>query len=273
MIGVIVLLCILILGIGAFFWFDPLGIFIDLTPTITPGLTMTPAGQLTSAPSPSASPTGTPGATAQPAATLTAVPTNTLAVEPTSTLPPAAGGQVVLKDDFEQGIDLAINWRIWGEPEPRIESTLGLSFLHLEASEPFGAGVTSKTVFSLTPGLQIQFEAELPRPGVVDQVLALDWDAAGDVRQKNTGPGILRILIEKSQAILILAPNSKQCAADVNGELAHTYSARILDDDLVAFEVDGGLICQLPFSAGGSGEGRLSLSGMGLIDQVLVIIP
>jgi hypothetical protein len=273
-IGIVVLLCLLMIGMGLFLWQDPFGYFGEATPTASlPGALPTLANSPTVTPAQVAQPTSTPPAPTLPPPTLTAVPTNTQVALPTPSTPTTPTGQIILEDNFEKGAELSANWRLWGDPEPLIESTLGLSYLRLDASAPFGAGVTSKTVFLLTPGLQIQFEAELPRQSAIEPALALDWDAAGDTRQPNTSPGVLRILVQKSEAILMISSTNNQCAGDLNGEQAHTFVVRILEGALVAFEVDGGLVCQLPFANSNSGEGRLSLSGQGLVDQILVTVP
>ena len=274
----ILVLCLVIsVPLAVFAWpyaspylekFLPLG-FATATSTSTIEPTSTP----TEKPTPLPTETPTPKLTETLAPTETISPTATLTPEPTATLTPMPTISPLLADQFTQ--PLTTTWDVWGIPIPVI-ITSPVSALSLTGSVSSSqAGMTGIPLIPLSPGLVISFTATIDSPAAT---LFLDWDPGSGTRQPEASPGSIHLTVEPTQVILRLVPVSAgealQCSIPLRTEGTHTYSLQLGVGGEVTLLQDSSFACTLPGPVAGGVDnlGRLSFSGNGTVNKVLVYI-
>jgi hypothetical protein len=247
-------------------------------PTATPTLTLTPLPTSTATEKPTPLPTETPTPkltdTLTPTPTLTQLPTDTNTPEPTPTftLTPIPPIQPLLTDQFTQ--PLTVTWDIWGEPvsvllqDPR-------PALQLSSIAGSLAGVSGIPIITLSPGLTISFTASINTPTAT---LFLDWDAGVQTRLPGAEPGSIHLAIEPTQVSLrlIQASNNRvvTCSSTTRTEGTHTYLIRLGADESVSLYQDNIFACSLPgpVAGGVDNQGRISFSGNGTVENILVFV-
>jgi len=247
------------------------------TPQVTVSSNVTPKAteaQHTKVP-PTSVPSPKPTKTEAPAGAPTALPPT--AGIPTVALSPTAGvtvtlstPQVLFFDEFNS--DLNNQWKVWGDPRPKISRGPGDNWLDLAVSETLGsAGITSKQELKNEAGVEFIIKGQL-NTSYSQYALYFDWDPVQVQRGPgNIDPGIIHLEIQKSKAILETPLTKNQCSVDINGSQSHTYRLRIAGRG-VELVVDNQPACGSPDMGLASTSGRISFTGIGWITRVDVVL-
>jgi hypothetical protein len=242
---------------------------VTATPTSTSEPTSTPTEK--PAPLPTQTPTAKVTEFLTPTATIS--PTATLTPEPSATLTPIPTISPLLADQFT--LPLTTTWNTWGIPIPVI-ITSPVSALSLTGSANSSeAGVTGLNPFTLNPGLVISFTATIISP---TGTLYLDWDPGLEIRLSGAAPGPLHLTVEPSQVSfnLVQAINGQvaTCSSIYSTGGTHSYLIQFDADGMIKLYQDHNIVCSLPGPIEGSvdTQGRLSFSGNGTVNKVLVYI-
>jgi hypothetical protein len=121
----------------------------------------------------------------------------------------------------------------------------------------------------LTIELDAQMDGRYPQA-----VLVLDWDPAvfdrGPERQE---PGLIRLEIQPDQLKLSGRAIRKACLQEFTTTSRHTYLLRL--EDGLALYLDGSdqPVCQIADLAIEPQPGKLSLSGLGWVSRLKVLLP
>ena len=273
-IGLIFICGLLSIAGGVVYFRDPFGWRPPLSPTASVTLLATNTPQ----PSFTATQIFTETTTAIASATIDAIKSPTLAlteVTPTDLIstetpqPPSSFlSSALLFENFEG--DLASGWRIWGDPRPQIKVDSDKnSMLWLTGDQPGAAGITSKSILALAPGMSIQMAAQLQN-ALPYNILFLDWDAGSAFRDSESPPGVLHIEIRGDK--VVLQTRSGRCEPKLDGAQLHRYEIRIQQGMALYFLVDGNETssCRIPNSELLTTGGRLTISGVGMVHEILV---
>jgi hypothetical protein len=213
--------------------------------------------------------TGMMTATATPSPTLETevvlTPSLTTTPAPTQTeLPSITPGPVIIIEEQFEG-ELRDSWNVWGIPEPQIVSGF-TRYLELDAP-PGDAGVTTIAQFDLRE-VEIRYEAAL----LVDtpnNLLSLDWDPVELTRKPGDPPGFLHLDLGNGRLLLTV---SAQTICDLRLPEAVAQTVVISTGiDTISLTINDETICPPTTVDYITGDGRLSISGGGRVDGVLIM--
>lgn len=245
---IIILFAILLVVFGYLAWDnDWFGISGADTPTAT--------GMMTD--------TATPSPTLETEVVLT--PSLTTTPAPTQTeLPSKTPGPVIIVEEEFEG-ELRDNWNVWGIPEPRIVSGF-TRYLELDAP-PGDAGVTTIEQFDLRE-VEVHYEAAL-LADAPNNLLSLDWDPVELTRKPGDPPGFLHLDLGNGRLLLTV---SAQTICDLRLPEAVAQTVVISTGiDTISLTINEETICPPTTVDFITGDGRLSISGGGRVDGVLIM--
>jgi hypothetical protein len=223
------------------------------------------------------------------AATLldTPTPTETLVVftptqQPTETPLPTITNtpepNILLKDDFNGDLGL---WEGWSQRPLSIldgifpaEISLG-EYLEMMGMDYKAVGVTSIQTVTLESGLVIDFSAEADN--YFNPSIYLDWNPGIESRQPfRIGP----LYLEVNNTEVVFHYKNKdidqECSASINGTGMRLYRIEFGPDwEVKVFMDNGGLleICSVTIDEPYDVVGKLTFSGFGLVDSIVVTGP
>jgi len=174
----------------------------------------------------------------------------------------------ILDEDFEG--DLQENWFVWGDPLPTTFGAPGQRALNLDA-DPRAAGITSKEIVTVAPGLEIKFNAALKEISA-DNILTFDWDSGTESRNPDEKdfPGSIHIQIDENGAKLASISDGQECTQELNVYENHEYAIIFEQNRNVTFHIDNEQICMLQIQIRPDTDGRISFSGRGWVVSVTV---
>lgn len=188
--------------------------------------------------------------------------------EPTETTEPdpTASPEDVFKEGFEDPLET--NWEIWGNPPlPEIIGIGRNAALKLD-SEARITGVTTNENIAVSPPFNITFEAALDEISQ-DDTLVFDWQQEINGNQAQD-PGLVQVLIENGKAEMIITRPDPDCSTQIDDINYHNYHIRFDIGSIVTFIVDEQEICNLSLEGINIGNGKLTFSGRGWVDEILV---
>jgi hypothetical protein len=174
---------------------------------------------------------------------------------------------VILDEKFENGLE--DNWLVWGSPPPTIQQGITY-YLDLDA-KPRAAGITSNTpqsIFNLAPLTTIEFQAVLKDMSATD-VLSLDWDPLPSIRNSASEPGPLHLDIGDS-TVKLTVNDILFCEQRLQKNKTHIYRIQIDNEGRISLSMDDLQICAPALIELPGGEGRISISGSGRVDNLLI---
>ena len=244
---VIILLAILLAVFGYLAWDnDWFGLRGEDTPTATGTMTDT----VTPSPALETEVVQTPSLTTTPAPNQTELPSQT------------PGPVIILEEEFEG--ELQDNWNIWGVPEPQIVSGF-TRYLELDAP-PGDAGVTTIEQFDLRQ-VEVRYNAALAAD-TPNNLLSLDWDPVELTRKPGDPPGFLHLDLGNGRLLLSV---SAQTICDLRLPEAVAQTVVIgIGLDTISLTINEEAICPPATVNLLTGDGRLSFSGGGRVDGVLI---
>ena len=140
----------------------------------------------------------------------------------------------------------------------------------LKGLTPTDTGLISKQDFLAREATIIQFEVTLMGNSPQDVIL-FNWDPKTFYRNSESDPGPIHIQIGGDASIIKVEQAELRFASPDNQ--AHKYAIEILKEGILAFFYDGQEIGKLPLPRQTIVNGKISFSGTGWIDNVLVITP
>lgn len=256
------------------FVFDVPGRFLGATETDT--ATPEPSSTFTTIPpteSPSiieATPTDPPPPTETTAPTL--APTET---EPAPVTP--APDQVIFLDNFET--PLTDNWKILRRGQiPQIEEGFGAKYLDLRTdTNPYDPQIASNTVITSTPGVKIEFEAQLP-PDKPNYFLVFDWAVSDDPRDRpsQANPGEVHFEIYPDKFLLLLPLTAYRCEGidlGFNGTIPQRFAISFADGQFVNLSIGDQPFCEPANKGIADIPGLIFFGGNGWLSSVKVTSP
>jgi hypothetical protein len=219
-------------------------------------------------------PTDTPVSTeteVPPTETPTETPLPSDTPLPTATSTPVA----LFLEDFTGGLD---QWETW---ESRLVNGLIPAQIILgEMLDVKGffydrVGATANQPIDLVPGLVIEFEAEVTNPG--GWSLYFDW-YPGEVRRPTGLIGPLSLEISPTEAELkyIEAGSERDCGIDMDDTEMKLFRIEFGPDWEVAVYYDDGElteICTVTIDPPANTVGRITFSGWGWVDSIVIMEP
>lgn len=236
-----------------------------LPPTATQ--TFEPTFTLTLIPTSSPTFTPEPSPTEElPTATIPAEETEL--IEPTSTQEPTSTPEpeIIFQDDFTT--QLTQNWETWGDPPPpAIEGAGRNRALKFDSALREG-GVTTLESFSVSPVFEVTFDAALIELSP-DHAIAFDWyEEANGVEPGQ--PGLIQIVINQEKAEMVILRSDPNCSSPIRDTNFHTYQIRFDSQSNATFLIDNQQICTLTNQGFRIEVGKLTFSGRGWIDDVII---
>lgn len=176
----------------------------------------------------------------------------------------------MLEDNFNDTLNT--NWKFWGEPRPTVRKGFGDSWLDLKAADkPNLAGITSLLQINNSPGIMIEFEAQL-NPGYPNYPIYFDWDPNYFYRgPDNSEPTIVHLEIQRN-LILLKTPAAKlSCQETMDGRERRMYKIIFTSADEVELLIDDNdePLCKLEMGISPT-LGRISFTGTGWITRILI---
>ncbi len=170
-----------------------------------------------------------------------------------------------MEDDFSG--ELQVNWITWGESPPQIQN----NELELTSASPGNSGVTSQPVIRIASGVTLQFMAQVQEPDP-QNVILFNWDAGETQRLPNDPPGAVHVQIGDGTQLFVISGTSFTCPNPMSDTRPHLYEIKVDEGLRVSFWVDGNRVCE-KYEPSLQGDGHISFSGNGKIDDVKVTAP
>ena len=265
LLSIFIVLTIILLSVIGFLAWDNgwLGLGAKATETPTIPITPTPTDQALVEQTPSGTNSPTPEFSPEPTASL--LPTE-ITPEQTETLLPTETPlpTIVIEEEFEG--ELQEIWSVWGTPVPEIVPGF-TNYLDLDAA-PRAAGITSDAIFSLTAETIIEFNAALKDSTPAD-ILSVDWDPVEVIRQADSDRGQLYLDIGADR-IVVSVGGQNTCSVPLPEANELSFSIR-LENETISITLNEQELCPPSVVEFPPDEGRISFSGRGRLDKILVL--